>query len=696
VLVPKPASSLDSYNLDVDLDQLAFDSQGAVNAAHKDLEPGSLAYNTARDQWLRHEHAERLDACRDRAVLLLLHLFFVRLQQEYCEQLRVPEDRLFRALVRRRAGDGGMGSISLDDGSSMAESSAMGGLAEGSLGSIGSLGSAANDGPEWEELLYADPDEEPRIAVFRQFLQQCRPDTRPTGDWRSLNRRCAVQLVPALTTENMEAVKDVISSKSPLRDGTRVFLVTGAQASTDGLEDILKVPPLGDKKKKKKKAKKEDPPSSASESESESRPGSREGGKASKKGTKGKKGKKGKKDKKAAASESETETEVAKEESESDEDDPLDPTGEKKQLRQSLGSQLREAVQQWTCEIIPATPDETKRAKRKKTAPNRVIPKKERNVTFVCGSQRYGTRSLVFSDTEKGHSVQCHTVDSVFRNNEFALSAAELAAAAQAKSKASSSGGMSKKAIEKRKAEEAKAFAKAKEKLEAQISQQVPDGYVLLETQTKTFSISRDELPKEPEVVQATIPTADGEEPIEPPPPPPAPLEEPVTLAERKTYLMKSVRGGKEAEWDIYADPEQAATRPSPFAMLTPPPWLSTMSPGGPGTYFQDEVIILARDNVATSAALNQLEGADTAARIANMYQKSRLSELSRPEELREVDMSIPGVTEAFLKACIESIFADPEIITDSMRNCMFPLTDDFARGYCLARSLGEAADEVG
>merc|ERR1712196_200059 len=77
--------------------------------------------------------------------------------------------------------------------------------------------------------------------------------------------------------------------------------------------------------------------------------------------------------------------------------------------------------------------------------------------------------------------------------------------------------------------------------------------------------------------------------------------------------------------------------------------------------------------------------------KITEIYQSSRLADLSRPAELREVDMDILGVTEYFLSDTLMRIWT--EAVPDAVKHLMVPLYDEFVKGYCLYRAMGENAD---
>lgn len=59
------------------------------------------------------------------------------------------------------------------------------------------------------------------------------------------------------------------------------------------------------------------------------------------------------------------------------------------------------------------------------------------------------------------------------------------------------------------------------------------------------------------------------------------------------------------------------------------------------------------RENSEISRILKVLEGQEVVHKVIELYERSRLSELSRPADLREVNMDLPGVKGLFVKDII-------------------------------------------
>ena len=106
---------------------------------------------------------------------------------------------------------------------------------------------------------------------------------------------------------------------------------------------------------------------------------------------------------------------------------------------------------------------------------------------------------------------------------------------------------------------------------------------------------------------------------------------------------------------------------------------------------FQDEVTLVMRQDSEIRPVLDIIEEDEMYLKITEIYQSSRLADLSRPAELREVDMDILGVTEYFLSDTLMRIWT--EAVPDAVKHLMVPLYDEFVKGYCLYRAMGENAD---
>ena len=71
---------------------------------------------------------------------------------------------------------------------------------------------------------------------------------------------------------------------------------------------------------------------------------------------------------------------------------------------------------------------------------------------------------------------------------------------------------------------------------------------------------------------------------------------------------------------------------------------------------------------------------------IEGMYERSRLSELPRPEDLREVDMSVAGVVPLFFTDLVERVWF--HLVPYDIKEHMFSITDDFIRSMIFARTV--------
>ena len=86
------------------------------------------------------------------------------------------------------------------------------------------------------------------------------------------------------------------------------------------------------------------------------------------------------------------------------------------------------------------------------------------------------------------------------------------------------------------------------------------------------------------------------------------------------------------------------------YTHLQVPRWLLKFAPGNTkGVFLQDEVTLVMRQQPEFRDVLRVIEDDEMFIRISQLYESSRLSELSRPAETREIDMEIPGVVELFL-----------------------------------------------
>ena len=153
------------------------------------------------------------------------------------------------------------------------------------------------------------------------------------------------------------------------------------------------------------------------------------------------------------------------------------------------------------------------------------------------------------------------------------------------------------------------------------------------------------------------------------------------------TSEMKSIGSKIDKSVDEYGN--LLYPQPSLFDYLYLPPWFPKFCPGTPGVFVQDEVNILLRHDPNYRTALNIIELDESLFQdMRRVYEASPLSEYSRPEDLREIDIDIPGVIEIALENAIEKIWI--EVLPVELKGRMLTLTDDFVRSYCCARAFSD------
>jgi hypothetical protein len=130
--------------------------------------------------------------------------------------------------------------------------------------------------------------------------------------------------------------------------------------------------------------------------------------------------------------------------------------------------------------------------------------------------------------------------------------------------------------------------------------------------------------------------------------------------------------------------------KPSNLDYTMIPNWLRKFSPGTDGVFFQDDVLLVMRQDKDTSTVLSAVEDDRIYIGILQQYEMSRLSDLARPPDLREVDMSLPGVLEVFMKDIIERIWE--VVVPPTLKPQMVNICDDFIRSYCLSRTLADGS----
>jgi hypothetical protein len=115
--------------------------------------------------------------------------------------------------------------------------------------------------------------------------------------------------------------------------------------------------------------------------------------------------------------------------------------------------------------------------------------------------------------------------------------------------------------------------------------------------------------------------------------------------------------------------------------------------PSHDGVFAQDEVLLFMRQEPDTKDILKQLEDDVVVARGIELYERSRLSELSRPPDLREVDMAAPGVVGIFLRDLVDRYWA--EVVPEDVKPALVPLNDDFMRSFLLSRAMPDPPTQL-
>jgi hypothetical protein len=129
---------------------------------------------------------------------------------------------------------------------------------------------------------------------------------------------------------------------------------------------------------------------------------------------------------------------------------------------------------------------------------------------------------------------------------------------------------------------------------------------------------------------------------------------------------------------------------PTAYDFIQLPEWFRKFSPSMESMFVRDEVLLLMRQNPETKRILNVIEDGDYIPQLIALYEKSRLSELSRPEDLREVDMGITGVVPMFFRDLVKKMW--DLAVPAEVKPHMFSLSDEFIMSYCFARALPDTA----
>lgn len=306
----------------------------------------------------------------------------------------------------------------------------------------------------------------------------------------------------------------------------------------------------------------------------------------------------------------------------------------------------------------------------------------DRDLMLLCTTSKYGTKKVPMKfqigtemetpskEFKEGREVPVYgpetffyALDTIYRCNEserlIALDEQRQADADKKKDSTTGKAKEEKNLAKGKKAEKKRADAerrKEEERLKAInaiIESWIPDGYLIVECRTVLMT-SRDE------------------------------REDILTSISVKA--ISSLYGGAEAEKQIFLSDPAQTERPTPTDYLQLPEWLIKFSPT-PGTIFaQDEVLLNMRQDPSTREVLAYLEGDDMFMAIVGLYESSRLSELSRPPDLREVDMEMPGAVVTFLRNVVQRLWN--ELLPEEIKNELACLCDDFICSYCLGRAM--------
>ena len=299
----------------------------------------------------------------------------------------------------------------------------------------------------------------------------------------------------------------------------------------------------------------------------------------------------------------------------------------------------------------------------------------DRDLCFVCPSTKYGTMRKplhVQDDNEQRIFASIFTVDSIFRCNAaeraIKMTEAEKNAQTEAKKKEKEGGKSKTKKVQAARAEEERLrILEGQQAMNKILSQLVPDGYLFIEARTSTWStmIVKKSISDTMSTVNARIVNS---------------LRMDVTSLDPTAATSAVTQAGYEA-----ADEDN---RPSLVDYVQIPHWLQKFFPSHEGVFVQDDILLIMRQEPDTRDILRQLEGEDVVRMGVELYERSRLSELSRPVDLREVDMDAPGVVSLFLKDLVDRYW--DEVVPENVKPCLVPLYDDFLRSFILSRALSD------
>lgn len=278
----------------------------------------------------------------------------------------------------------------------------------------------------------------------------------------------------------------------------------------------------------------------------------------------------------------------------------------------------------------------------------------DKQACILCGCRNQGTKKLVMDHLGDRGTLPVITIDCISRCNEYERILKEFSNEAQIKEvKASEVGGKSKKAQLKREAEQkAQRDAKRKELIDM-LARQIPDGYLLIECRTS--------------LLQAK----DGKNDV-------------ISLLHLR--MIHSIYDGEDSELLKEDVASNASEIPSKFDYLQIPEWIHRLLPNKNGVFGQDELFFIARSNPDLLEITETLESDELMIEMMEIYEKSRISELSRPASVREVNLEIPGVIPLFVRELMVKIWED--IVPQAAKIVMSDVSDNFIRLFLMSRAL--------
>jgi hypothetical protein len=257
---------------------------------------------------------------------------------------------------------------------------------------------------------------------------------------------------------------------------------------------------------------------------------------------------------------------------------------------------------------------------------------------------------------------EVYAIDSAYRSNEFQRLQRQSSAdkelqesQAKGKKKMAAAAAKSKRAQRQREEEERLRKEEVAREIAEIKASQVPDGYLIIGC------------------VTTSIATPDFTATVTNPP---------------RVSIIGDFIGTDQEREEMHDDMIEGI--PTAYDFIQLPEWFRKFSPSMESMFVRDEVLLLMRQNPETKRILNVIEDGDYIPQLIALYEKSRLSELSRPEDLREVDMGITGVVPMFFRDLVKKMW--DLAVPAEVKPHMFSLSDEFIMSYCFARALPDTA----